>query len=118
MFFKMAKEFGKKIQSKRSYTIVDKKSDNSDYEDVVTLNIKICNVDSNPMANIPFYDPKTLELCDITKTSIDKALPCNEVMSYVYKYDSNEDIEEAQHPQRLYSFLLTQFVTRIYKHKT
>tara|TARA_B000000565_G_scaffold189922_1_gene144761 strand:+ start:1441 stop:2541 length:1101 start_codon:yes stop_codon:yes gene_type:complete len=84
------KNLVKKFNQRDAYTIVDKKSDNSDDEDVVTLNIKICNVDSNPMANIPFYDPKTLELCDITKTSIDKALPCNEVMSYVYKYDSNE----------------------------
>jgi len=42
------------------------------------------------MANIQFYDPKSLNLCNIQKTKIDNVLPCNEVLSYVYKYDTNE----------------------------
>tara|TARA_Y100000768_G_C23953117_1_gene671280 strand:- start:677 stop:1774 length:1098 start_codon:yes stop_codon:yes gene_type:complete len=83
------KEFIKKFNQRDAYTIVDRKDSTTTDEDV-TLNIKICKVDSNPMANIPFYDPKSLNLCNVQKTKMDNALPCNEVLSYVYKYDTNE----------------------------
>ena len=85
------KEFIKKFNQRDAYTIVDRKdSDAITGGEDVTLNIKICKVDSNPMANISFYDPKSLNLCNIEKTKIDNVLPCNEVLSYVYKYDTNE----------------------------
>ena len=83
------KNLVRKFNQRDAYKIVDRKNSNDSDEDV-TLRIKICNVDSNPMANIPFYNPKTFQMCNITKTPIDRTLPCREVMSYVYKYDSNE----------------------------
>ena len=72
--------------TRHTYTQVSGFSNDDEIEDVL-LNIKICNVHNNAMANIPFYDPKTSQSCDISQSTLDMVLPSKEVMSYVYKYD-------------------------------
>lgn len=73
----------------RSQHIVIKDEEDSYDIENLKLTIKVCKLDGDCLAYIPFYEHKTGNSCVVTKTAVDTAYPSHEYIVHKYKVCKN-----------------------------